>query len=183
MKFTAARKWTAGVVGATALVLGTAQITAAAPIAGPSSVTQDSVAQVPVAQDEFPREGQPNIYTNNVDRQSRFYQQLGFVELFRFTFPDGTVGFATLQKGPYYLTFAHLDTIRQATGLRQIGPSYFKQSDITVIVTDVDGTVARLKARGTKVLMEPKEQPWGERQAYVADPEGGLVQISTHRGH
>jgi uncharacterized glyoxalase superfamily protein PhnB len=173
MKFTAARKWTAGVVGAAALVLGTAQITSAAPVAGPGQVIQD----------EFAREGQPNIYTNNVDRQSRFYQQLGFAELFRFVFPDGTVGFATLQKGPFYLTLAHLDTIRQATGLRNIGPSYYKQNDLTVITADVDGLVARLRASGTRILMEPKEQPWGERQAYVADPEGGLVQISTHRGH
>jgi lactoylglutathione lyase len=31
--------------------------------------------------------------------------------------------------------------------------------------------------------MAPKDQPWGERQAYVADPEGNFVQLSTHTDH
>jgi lactoylglutathione lyase len=178
MKFTAARKWAAGTVGAAVLVLGTAQITSATQV--PEAANANAASKV--AQDEFPREGQPNIYTFDIDRQSRFYQLLGFTELFRFTLPDGTIAFATLQKGPYYLTFAHTQVIRDNTGLRQIGPSLFKSSDVTVITADVDGAVARVRNAQGRVLLAPKEQPWGERQAYVADPDGNLVQISTHRG-
>lgn len=182
MKFTASRKWAAGLVGAVALVLGTAQLTAATQ-AAPAATPQTSTTVNLAALEDFAREGQPNIYTNDVDKESRFYQQLGFTELFRFPFPDGTVAFATLQKGPFYLTFSNTGIIKQYTGLWVIGRSLFKSSDVTVIVADVDATVARVKASGGKVLMAPKDQPWGERQAYLSDPDGNLVQVSTHHGH
>lgn len=177
MKFTATRKWAAGVVAASALVLSTAQITLAAQAAHPQSAAAAAAAQV-----DYPREGQPNLYTYDVPRLSAFYQRLGFVELFQFPLPDGTVAFATLQKGPFYLTLANTTVIRQSTGIRQIGPSYFKPNDITVLVPDVDASFNTVRSSGARVLMEPREQPWGERQAYVTDPDGNLVQISTHRG-
>ena len=175
MKLSAPRKWTAGLLGATALVFGTAGVTAA-------TIQPDTVAVNLAAQQDFAREGQPNIYTNDIDRASRFYQALGFTELFRFTFPDGTIAFATLQKGPFYLTFSNTNVIKQNTGLNQIGRSYFKPNDLTVIVPNVDAAVTAARNAGARVLMAPKDQPWGERQAYVSDPDGNLVQISTHNG-
>jgi lactoylglutathione lyase len=57
------------------------------------------------------------------------------------------------------------------------------QFDVAILVPDVDGTVNRLRTNGARVVMAPKDQPWGERQAYVSDPEGNFVQISTHHNH
>jgi catechol 2,3-dioxygenase-like lactoylglutathione lyase family enzyme len=39
-------------------------------------------------------------------------------------------------------------------------------------VDDLDGFVARLAERATPVLQEPVDQPWGEREAIVLDPDG-----------
>ncbi len=152
----------------------------AALIGGAAAATSAEVPTAAAYAEDYPREGQPNLYTRNPDRASRFYQQLGFVELYRFPLPDGTVAFTTLRKGPFYLTLTHLDVIRQSTPLRWTGSSPVKQSDITVLVSNVDDTVTRLRATGTRVLMAPTDQPWGERQAYVSDPDGNFVQISTH---
>jgi lactoylglutathione lyase len=163
---------------AAVLVLTAALVGGAA--AATSAEVAPAAATSAVAYPDYPREGQPNLYTRDPDRMSRFYQQLGFVELYRFALPDGMVAFTTLQKGPFYLTLTHLDLIRQSTPLRWTGHSPVKQSDITVLVSDVDATVARLRNAGTRVLMAPADQPWGERQAYVADPEGNFVQLSTH---
>lgn len=179
MKLAPPRQWATGLVAATALVLGTAQITSAA-VDAPRQVTAPAAATTTLT--EYPRVGQPNLYTQDVNRLSGFYQQLGFTEIFRFPLPDGTVAFASLQRGPFYLTMANTSVIKDATGLWLLGPSFRKQSDITVIVADVDATVAQLRAQGAGILMDPRDQPWGERQAYVADPDGGLVQISTHNG-
>ncbi|MFD0745041.1 VOC family protein [Phytohabitans flavus] len=37
----------------------------------------------------------------------------------------------------------------------------------------------KLRAAGVKVLAEPTDQPWGERMATVADPDGNRVIIAT----
>jgi lactoylglutathione lyase len=37
--------------------------------------------------------------------------------------------------------------------------------------------VAQLRTAGHAVLYEPANQPWGERMAYVADPDGNPVMI------
>jgi catechol 2,3-dioxygenase-like lactoylglutathione lyase family enzyme len=164
------RKLASSVIATIALVVGGATLTSA----------EAPAPSAPVVYPDYPRAGQPNLYTRTPDRMSRFYQQLGFQEKYRFAMPDGTVAFTTLQKGPFYLTLTHLDVIRQSTQLRWIGPSLFKQSDLTVLVSDVDATVARLRSSGTRVLQAPTTQPWGERQAFVTDPDGNYVQISTH---
>jgi lactoylglutathione lyase len=46
------------------------------------------------------------------------------------------------------------------------------------VYTDgVDAAVADLRDRGYEVLLEPVDQPWGERMAYVADPDGNPVMV------
>ncbi len=46
-------------------------------------------------------------------------------------------------------------------------------------VEDVDAIVDRLRAEGVEVLVEPADQPWGERLAYVQDPEGNAVMLTA----
>lgn len=46
---------------------------------------------------------------------------------------------------------------------------------VIVRVDDVDGWVGALRARGVHVLREPRDYPWGERVAFVADPAGNPV--------
>lgn len=48
-----------------------------------------------------------------------------------------------------------------------------------IYVDDADATVAQLRAAGVTVVREPADMPWGERAAYVADPEGNLVSVAT----
>jgi len=48
---------------------------------------------------------------------------------------------------------------------------------LCVNVESVDQTVKALGSIGAKVMMEPNDQPWGERAAYVEDPDGNLVLI------
>ena len=42
--------------------------------------------------------------------------------------------------------------------------------------------VERLRADGVKVLVAPVDQPWGERLAYVEDPEGNTVMLTAAIG-
>ena len=46
-------------------------------------------------------------------------------------------------------------------------------------VDDVDETVAAARTAGVPVLLEPADQPWGERIAWIADPDGNLVMLTA----
>ena len=37
--------------------------------------------------------------------------------------------------------------------------------------------MAALRAAGVPVLAEPADQPWGDRMAYVEDPQGNPVML------
>lgn len=129
------------------------------------------------------RVGQPTLFTKDIEKSAAFYLRLGFVEAYRF--PPGTTApaFISLHRDTFYITLAQIDAIREQTGLPRIGRATNRQFDITVIVDDVDDTVSTLRDAGAKVVMEPRDQAWGDRHAYVADPDGNYVQITTHEDH
>lgn len=169
-----ARRWAAGTAVSTLLMVGLGSVSNAA------EAKQDKADLVAAAT----RYGQPNLYTSDVDKMLNFYSKaLGFTVEFRFP-AEGPGMFGTVSKeGTYYITFSSYDTIKTYTGLPHIGKSTHKQSDVAVIVSNVDQAYNKAKKAGAKALMAPKDQPWGERQAYVADPEGNFVQLSTHTDH
>ncbi len=47
---------------------------------------------------------------------------------------------------------------------------------------DVDAAIADLRDAGVRVVAEPADQPWRERVASVADPDGYLVHIGAPSG-
>ena len=51
-----------------------------------------------------------------------------------------------------------------------------------IYADDVDEAVAMLREAGVRVLAEPIDQPWGERMAYVEDPDGNPVMITAPIG-
>lgn len=44
---------------------------------------------------------------------------------------------------------------------------------------DVDKEFERLVNAGAKPVLNPTDEPWGQRTCYVADPEGNLIEISS----
>jgi catechol 2,3-dioxygenase-like lactoylglutathione lyase family enzyme len=46
-------------------------------------------------------------------------------------------------------------------------------------VGDIDAEHARLLARGFEFVMPPTTQSWGNRAAYLRDPDGNLVNLYT----
>jgi predicted enzyme related to lactoylglutathione lyase len=52
---------------------------------------------------------------------------------------------------------------------------------VGLFVADVDKTVAAWQEQGGGVIDPPADQPWGERMAVVADPDGHVVCLSQQR--
>jgi lactoylglutathione lyase len=135
----------------------------------------------------------PIIYTSDIAAALAFYRDLlGFAETYRFPatgteFPATGTEFPATEAEPEFVsltlagggglglaaatdgqTGAHGQTLTPRTG---------RQFELCVYTDDVDAAVGELRRRGVPVLVEPADQPWGERMAYVADPDGHPVMI------
>jgi lactoylglutathione lyase len=114
----------------------------------------------------------PMLSAADFDASIAFYRDLlGGVETYRFpqedpafvslSFGESELGIGAMRGAPL-----HGEPQRPATGHRM---------ELCVYVEDVDATVAAAVERGVRVVLEPADQPWGERVAYVADPDGNLI--------
>jgi catechol 2,3-dioxygenase-like lactoylglutathione lyase family enzyme len=48
-------------------------------------------------------------------------------------------------------------------------------------VADVDAVISELRAKGVPVLQEAGDEPWGERDAAVLDPDGYPIYLTQSR--
>ena len=113
----------------------------------------------------------PILSTPDLARALGFYEDLlgGRVT---YRFPDeGDAHYVGLELGSSHLGIGadpELDA--------EIGDQRFS---LWVYVDDCDAIVETSRAAGLTVLEEPADQPWGERVARVADPDGNVVIIGA----
>lgn len=55
------------------------------------------------------------------------------------------------------------------------------RTEVYFEVDDVDEALADLRAAGVEVVQDATDQPWGERDAMVLDPDGFPVFLTTSR--
>lgn len=121
----------------------------------------------------------PVIYAKDVLGVAGFYERLGFEEHFRLPGEDGAVGFVGLTRGAAELAVTTEDAPRVLAGVEP-GPG--PRHELFVYVDEVDEAVAGLREAGAAVVREPADMPWGERVAFVRDPEGNMVALATASG-
>ena len=119
----------------------------------------------------------PIVYCEDLTRTLAFYRdQLGFEVVFAFP-TEGEPGFVSLKLGGSELALADVagqDTGTHGLPVRPIGGHRF---ELCLHAEDVDAAVTALRDAGVPVLLDPADQPWGERLAYVEDPEGNPVML------
>jgi lactoylglutathione lyase len=115
----------------------------------------------------------PVVYARDVSTVAAFYERLGFEEHFRLP-PEGEPGYVGLRRSGAELAVTTVASPQQLLGL-EVGSA--PRFELYVYVEDVDGVVEALRSGGGTVLREPGDMPWGERVAYVADPEGNPVAL------
>ena len=120
----------------------------------------------------------PIILSDDLTRLTEFYRlRLGFSESFRFPGPDedGEAEFVVLGLGSAQFGFGRAATPALHGQPRAAGTG--NRVEICLYADDVDEAVEALRSAGTPVLYEPADQPFGERAAYVADPDGNPILI------
>jgi len=98
----------------------------------------------------------------------------GFTEAVRLTMPDGTIGHAELVHGGSIVSVGYAPEPMPAEHGQVT-------SMVLVFVDDVDQSCAHAVAAGGTIISAAKDQPWGLRQAVIADPAGYHWEVSQHQ--
>lgn len=117
----------------------------------------------------------PVVYVRDVPQALRFYEGLlGFAPQYRHP-PDGDAVFVSLRRDEAELGLVHESSPRHFLGIELgDGPRF----ELFVYVDDVDATAAAAREAGFDVAREPEDQPWGERVAFLRDPDGNPVTVA-----
>lgn len=118
----------------------------------------------------------PVIYARDLTRTAEFYERLlRFERQYQFP-PDGDPRYVGLRRDEADLGIVHDSSPREMTGASMgHGPRF----ELFVYVDDVDSAIRSMQAANTPVLREPENMPWGERVAFVANPEGNPVTLAA----
>lgn len=119
----------------------------------------------------------PMLSVADMTRSLAFYRDaLGGEQIYQFP-PEGEPGFLTLRFGETELGIGLLSEAPMH-GVPQ-RPASGHRVELCINVEDADEAVDTLKKIGAPVVMAPQDMPWGERSAYVEDPDGNLVMLAT----
>lgn len=118
----------------------------------------------------------PVLYAKDVERLAGFYTVFGFEIQSRIPGEDGSIGFVALRRGSAEMGITTEASPRILAGVEPgIGPRH----EMFVYVSDLDATVAAAASAGGSILRAAADMPWGERLAYLRDPEGNLVTVAA----
>jgi lactoylglutathione lyase len=118
----------------------------------------------------------PVVFAEMVESSAAFYEILGFQRHFQLP-PDGEAGYVGLRRGSHELAVVAADWPRQQYD-KPVAVDGVK-FELFVYVEAVDALVETLRASGVAILREPADMPWGERVAYVSDPDGNPIALAV----
>ncbi|TWD83866.1 lactoylglutathione lyase [Kribbella amoyensis] len=123
----------------------------------------------------MPRKAFPVLYVGDVRRSIEFYGRLGYESVYQFPL-EGDPHYVGLERGDSSLGLADTSWPEAQLGIT-VGTA--PRFELFVYVDDVEVELEKLRDAGYKILQEPATMPWGERQAYVSDPDGNPVALAT----
>ena len=121
----------------------------------------------------------PALIVNGGAKALEFYAEVfDATERMRFPGPDGSVAHAEIEIGDSVVIVEeaspYMGTQAPPTSGLEGTPVF-----LFVYVEDVDAAFAMVRDAGARTLREPADMPWGERLAFVQDPEGNIVTLAT----
>jgi len=119
----------------------------------------------------------PMLSCADLARSLELYADLlGGVETYRF--PEaGEPAFVVLMIGESSEIGLGALSDEPGHGRRQ-RPASGHRVELCVYVDDVDETFEQARGHDFEVVAEPTDMPWGERTAWIADPDGNLVMLT-----
>lgn len=119
------------------------------------------------------------LYVPDVRKTLAFYER-GFGLKTRFVTEGGEYG--DVHTGSLILGFASVEQSKKnwkggvrPTEPREAPPAF----EIGIETEDVPGVVKRAQDAGATVLAPPETKPWGQTVAFLKDPDGHVIEVST----
>ncbi|MFN2556304.1 MAG: VOC family protein [Nitriliruptorales bacterium] len=92
--------------------------------------------------------------------------------------------FVQLDTGRTRLALYQRDAMAETLGVEKLAAPdpHAPGFELGFKVADVDSVYAVLVARGVQPAVPPTDRHWGQRTAYVRDPDGYLIELATDLG-
>ncbi len=114
----------------------------------------------------------------DLDRALRFYGGVLGLELNHRSGP-----YAQLKTGATRLALYTREAMADTLGMDLAPPAENAPGfELGFFVANVDNAYAELVVSGAKAVTPPADRPWGQRTAYVRDPDGNLIELVQPRG-
>ncbi len=109
----------------------------------------------------------PDITSDRMEESREFY--VGFL------------GFEMAMNMGWIMTFVSPSNPTAQVTVVQRKESSKPHPDMTVEVSDVDAVHKRALDRGLEIVYPLTDEPWGVRRFFVADPNGVVLNVMSHR--
>ena len=114
------------------------------------------------------------LLVDDLDRALRFYTEVLGLKL-----GHRSGDYAQLDTGATRLALYTRSAMSNTLGISLEAPnSNAPGFEIGFKVADVDAAVSELIARGAAPVVPPTDRFWGQRTAYVRDPDGHLIELA-----
>ncbi|MFQ5851544.1 MAG: VOC family protein [Candidatus Binatia bacterium] len=114
------------------------------------------------------------LIVEDMDRALRFYTDVLGLRL-----GHRSGDYAQLDTGATRLGLYTRGAMAKTLGMSLKAPAHDAPGfEIGFKVPDVGEAFAELVGRGASTVMPPTDRPWGQRTAYVRDPDGHLIQLA-----
>ena len=118
------------------------------------------------------------LIVSDLDRALDFY-----IDILGIPLGHRAGGYAQLRTGPTRLSLYTREAMQETLGHPITAPDPAAPGfEIGFIVDDVDAVYADFVERGAASAVPPTDREWGQRTAYLRDPDGHLVEIVQAAG-
>lgn len=119
------------------------------------------------------------IFVNDMATMVRFYRDvLGF----EIKEGEDTSNVYLIKDGTLFLLYGRNDfekmTSRKYEYIKGLN-GHFEIALYVDTFEEVDKAYADAISKGAVSVLEPEDEPWGQRTCYIADPEGNLIEIGS----
>ena len=119
------------------------------------------------------------LFVDDMETMIRFYRDVLGFEIKEaedavnvYLIKDGTLFMLYERKNFEKMTSRKYEYIKGVNG-------HFEIALYVDTFEEVDIEFANVVSKGATPVLEPTDEPWGQRTCYIADPEGNLVEIGS----
>lgn len=119
------------------------------------------------------------LFVDDMETMIRFYRDvLGF----EIKEAEDAVNVYLIKDGTLFMLYERKNfekmTIRKYEYLKGLN-GHFEIALYVDNFEEVDIEFAKAVSKGATPVLEPTDEPWGQRTCYIADPEGNLIEIGS----